>query len=1608
MTDSHDDTRLWPASPYDLADAHRCPACFTLVSQPVCTGCGLALTDARASRVLELGRRILSTEQERQSVIAAIRAAQVDSVPVAHLGPPPEGILTPVADDVSVSPPLAAAMSASVSESAPASETVATPAGAIPAPTPPFPAPLPPAYATPAVEPTAAPAPPDKPRRRLTVPVLLLIVGVSLVGVAAVFFVTLAWFVTGIAVRAVIVGAITVATIVVASILRRRALPATAEGIAALGVVLLGLDAWAVRANDLFGAGDTRPAVWAGAATLVVAVLLRLWSRLSALRVPDLAASLALPAGLGLLIGGLLDLPPAEAIAAGLLGASAGGLLHALPAPWSAARPPRDAVAERLILAVAGVCALVGGALVGVFATTGIGALVWVNVAVVALGGAHALVLTPRDGGLPGGGILRGAASTVAALSVATVGWQLAWRDDAPVLSALVAPVAAVGVAAILDRLRVRTRWLTPATIAAGGVAAVTIVGVALLWIAEGALRIADTWALWRTDAATAPFDLFPPVMSVVATLLVAAFLFVAPTPARPVLRDVRAVACAVLLLAAVSRTAVPLAIVGVGGLIAVGSAVMLVRAKARTGWVVVGVLGAVGAYLAGLAVPWLWLIAVAIAAALPIAQRVAARPAGARAVASVVAPVVVLSVSAFIAPSAIGAVSGLPSDPSAAFVLLGWVALVAVAGAVLIRIDVPSRSALVYAGAILAAVAAAAVAIAPGRSSAFSTANLLEPWLAIPRGAALVILFALVALRRTALGAAPAAVSAFLLAPLGVVTADAVVRSTLVGPLESSGRVLPGWAPLVYTAVAAAFVWAAAAASGARSKTVSPRTRVAIDLGALVAALVVVWPIDDDLRGALLAIVGVGIAGASVSRGWAAPAGATSDGFPTTRAEGAPVEQALRRLLAWPAFGVLTIALWVWLDGAWPEAGLEAYVIAPAIGLLAFGALLLWLRRRVEAAVAVGLGLALGLVAPAVVSWTGPEIRGIVVAAVASAACLALTLTPARRVSAIAVMGASVSLAAVVIAALGRAWLDEPVHALWLALALAVALASAAGLAHGATSSAATVYATVAPSLVLLPTGAAAVLVATETPSVVVASVVLALTLALHIACAASHRLPFASVLRATSLAAAALAGGAFVVSGVLGEVEFASVPVGIAILAGALVSARRPGHSAPLERGAWIAGLVAATAPSLLAQPDALRVWLVIGLSLAAALGLVFSPIVDVARLKAPSAIVLTGAAVAMALRALAGPSDAQPELAAIVTGVGAVAVAAGLVRVGDRLRAGAVPTIVAAVGALLVIWTVALRLDGTLPTTAAVAIVAGALGVGGALLLGSARWFGFASVVALGGAVTSSIAIGVRISILSATTLEPDVWALIGLAIVAAVVVAALRTCRDRRVGLVAGGILSLALALFATAEISLLQAPGAEWRALLAVTVVSVGGVAGYILRARVGLVLLIAAGVVAVAVAVAAVIAGIRPIEVVTVPPALAGVVVGAWRMRTNAGVRSWPALGIWLGLLTVPSLLHDFFGGTDLWRVVALGIVAIALVLVGAIRRLQAPLVLGSAVLLVHAVAQLWPWIAAGAYVDIWWLWLGLGGALLIFVAATYEKRMRQLKTAYLAVTSLR
>ncbi|MBF4620052.1 SCO7613 C-terminal domain-containing membrane protein [Clavibacter sp. VKM Ac-2542] len=144
-----------------------------------------------------------------------------------------------------------------------------------------------------------------------------------------------------------------------------------------------------------------------------------------------------------------------------------------------------------------------------------------------------------------------------------------------------------------------------------------------------------------------------------------------------------------------------------------------------------------------------------------------------------------------------------------------------------------------------------------------------------------------------------------------------------------------------------------------------------------------------------------------------------------------------------------------------------------------------------------------------------------------------------------------------------------------------------------------------------------------------------------------------------------------------------------------------------------------------------------------------------------------------------------------------------------------------------------------------------------------------------------------------------------------------------------------------------------------------------------------------------------------PVETVTVPIAAALLVVGARRLIRDATAGSVRHLSPGLLVLLVPPLLADL-GPSPAWRIVGLGVLALATLLTGARLRLRAPFLIGAGVLLVHAVAQLWPWIREASTTVPWWAWAGIGGVVLIAVAARYERRIRDVKEVAARVSALR
>jgi hypothetical protein len=90
------------------------------------------------------------------------------------------------------------------------------------------------------------------------------------------------------------------------------------------------------------------------------------------------------------------------------------------------------------------------------------------------------------------------------------------------------------------------------------------------------------------------------------------------------------------------------------------------------------------------------------------------------------------------------------------------------------------------------------------------------------------------------------------------------------------------------------------------------------------------------------------------------------------------------------------------------------------------------------------------------------------------------------------------------------------------------------------------------------------------------------------------------------------------------------------------------------------------------------------------------------------------------------------------------------------------------------------------------------------------------------------------------------------------------------------------------------------------------------------------------------------------------------------------------------------------------WRLFAVGVVGIAVVLIGALRKLQAPLILGAVFVLVHAIHTFSPQIRALYEFTPWWVWLIVGGLIILVVAIRLERSIRDLKTFAVRIGSLR
>lgn len=134
-------------------------------------------------------------------------------------------------------------------------------------------------------------------------------------------------------------------------------------------------------------------------------------------------------------------------------------------------------------------------------------------------------------------------------------------------------------------------------------------------------------------------------------------------------------------------------------------------------------------------------------------------------------------------------------------------------------------------------------------------------------------------------------------------------------------------------------------------------------------------------------------------------------------------------------------------------------------------------------------------------------------------------------------------------------------------------------------------------------------------------------------------------------------------------------------------------------------------------------------------------------------------------------------------------------------------------------------------------------------------------------------------------------------------------------------------------------------------------------------------------------------------EPYTAGVALAALIVGHLRHRRDPALPSWSTYGPGLTTALLPSLIATWADPHWL-RPLLLGTLTLALTLLGARLRLQAPLLLGGGTLLLVAVHELAPLLVQILGVLPRWVPLAATGLLLLLLGATYEQRLRDARRA--------
>lgn len=142
-------------------------------------------------------------------------------------------------------------------------------------------------------------------------------------------------------------------------------------------------------------------------------------------------------------------------------------------------------------------------------------------------------------------------------------------------------------------------------------------------------------------------------------------------------------------------------------------------------------------------------------------------------------------------------------------------------------------------------------------------------------------------------------------------------------------------------------------------------------------------------------------------------------------------------------------------------------------------------------------------------------------------------------------------------------------------------------------------------------------------------------------------------------------------------------------------------------------------------------------------------------------------------------------------------------------------------------------------------------------------------------------------------------------------------------------------------------------------------------------------------------------------EALVLPLGLAWLVVGSLFLRRYRAVSSWQALAPGLLVLSLPMLLAELAAPHGI-RAIVLAACTVLAVILGAVFRMQAPLLIGAVTTLLHALITFWA-VAVLVWTSVpWWMWTALAGSVLVVLAATFEAQIHNAKRMATAFSKLR